>query len=135
MNLEEINQTDPLKLPYIVVNLAMANAVERLSVAVDKLSGRLLYSHPAGKGYRMSGLRHIAVTPKQWNETWSALPPDGRFNNEDSARTKAGFNCYPVGNLLVWMDRLMPEDQWSEEVEDELKRELVSAGQRHTRGE
>jgi hypothetical protein len=80
-------------------------------------------------------LKHIALTQKQWNETWNALPPHLRFYGEESARAKAGFNVYPVGNLLVWWDYLMPEDQWSEEVERELGRVLILEGQRATRGE
>jgi hypothetical protein len=80
-------------------------------------------------------IRHIALTQKQWSETWNALPPELRFVDEESARTKAGFNVYPVGNLLVWWDYLMPEDQWSDEVENELGRILILAGQRNTRGE
>jgi hypothetical protein len=72
------------------------------------------------------GLKHIALTQKQWSETWNALPPELRFCDTESDRTKAGFNVYPVGNLLVWWDYLMPEDQWSEEVEAELRKVLAN---------
>lgn len=130
MSLEEINQTDPNFIPYSALSLALINAVEHLATSISNT-----YLHLKVTNHGKSGVRHIAVTVKQWDETWAALPPELRFCDEDSARTKAGFNCYPVGDLLVWMDRLMPEDQWSEEVEDELGRVLILAGQRRTRGE
>ena len=127
LTLDEMNKMDLNKIPYIAVKLALVKAVDHLAAAIS--SGQ---SHLKVTYHTKSSFSHIAVTPKQFDETWAALPPELRFCDEDSARTKAGFNCYPVGTLLVWMDRLMPEDQWSEEVERELGRVLILDGQRHT---
>ena len=64
--------------------------------------------------------RHIAVTVKQFNKAWDRLPPHLRFNcDEDEPRGKA-VPAFPVGSLLLWMDTLMPQDQWSEEVDKEI---------------
>ena len=48
MTLEEMNEMDPIKIPYIALNLAMVNAVDRLAVAVSELNDRLKYAtHPS----------------------------------------------------------------------------------------
>ena len=67
-------------------------------------------------------LRHIAVTQKQFNQTWDQLPPHMRYTCDDSEpRCEAGFICFPLNDkLLLWVDYLMPESQWSEEVDAEL---------------
>ena len=66
------------------------------------------------------GLRHIAVTQKQFDETWNSLPVEMRYWNEESLRSKAGIRCFQLGNLLLWADNLLPEDQIDDHVSNEL---------------
>jgi hypothetical protein len=68
------------------------------------------------------GLKHVAVSQKQWYKMWDSLFPVQRYFDEDSDRAKAGCKCVRSGNLLVFVDPLIPEDQVSDEVSDEIFR-------------
>ena len=62
-------------------------------------------------------LRHVALTQKQWDETWNSIPPEMRFYPTEESRFKAGFVCFILDDMLLWVDYLLPEDQRDYEVE------------------
>lgn len=68
-----------------------------------------------------TSLKHVAVTQKQFDKTWNDLPAEYRFWPESEQRYKTGICCVIVGNLLIWVDYLMPETQWSEEVQSAVE--------------
>ena len=67
-------------------------------------------------------LRHIALTQEQWDETWNSLPSEKRFFAKEELRFKAGYVCFELDGMLLWIDYLLPKEQRSYEVEIALKK-------------
>jgi hypothetical protein len=72
-------------------------------------------------------LKHVGVTQKQFGETWDCMPSSMRFWAEGEDRYKAGYVCYVLGGLLIWLDYLLPADQVSGEVQRELEYVLTKS--------
>lgn len=68
-------------------------------------------------------LKHVAVTQRQFDYEWNRMPAAMRFWAVDEPRYKSGISCVILNGMLLWVDYLMPEDQWSEEVENAVETE------------
>jgi len=67
-------------------------------------------------------MRHFAVTQRQWDQIWMELPPQFRLLADDTEpRSKAGYVCMKVNDLLIWTDQYIPEDQWDYELAGRLQ--------------
>ena len=69
-------------------------------------------------------LKEAEVSIKQFDKVWDTLPPELRICDEESEKTKEGFVCAPLGNLLLWVNFSQGRENQTvnEEVESELKR-------------
>lgn len=50
------------------------------------------------------------VNKSQFNETWRVIPPEERRNASEEDQKKLSCSCFPIGDVLICLDRSLPDE-------------------------